>query len=188
MKKLQFILIFGIFAFVVFFGGNALVHSTSDDKFCTLCHEWMDPIVKSYHDDVHGGANKHGFKAKCVQCHLPHDSYIGYVFKKASNGVSEVTHMMFNDADKMDWQANRQNRQRYVYDSGCLSCHETILDINSTNANMNDMHAKYSEFKTNKTQNISCVSCHKSVGHKNLGKILYEIKNPPVGNWEDDKK
>ena len=39
-----------------------------------------------------------------------------------------------------------------------------------------------------KKDKLSCVSCHKTVGHKNLGKILYEIKNPPVGNWDDEPK
>lgn len=186
MKKLKLILMLAVFAFVVFFGGNSLIHATSDDKFCSSCHEWMDPMVKTYSQDKHGGTNKHGLKARCVDCHLPHDTYIGYVFQKSINGVREITHMIFNDAHKMDWEANRKNREKFVYDSGCLSCHENILDINSTNQNINDMHAKYSEFKN--TQNISCVSCHKTVGHKNLGKILYEIKNPPVGNWEDEDK
>ncbi len=188
MKKIfiKFCL-FCVFAFVIFFGGNALIHSTGDDKFCTLCHEWMDPMVQAYHRDKHGGANRKGVKVKCVDCHLPHDSYISYVFQKGLNGFNEVTHMMFNDADKMDWQVHRQNRTKFVYDSGCISCHERILDVNSTNANINDMHKIYADFKDKKDK-LSCVSCHKTVGHKNLGKILYEIKNPPVGNWDDEPK
>lgn len=174
-----------VFAFVVFFGGNALVHSTSDDKFCTLCHEWMDPMVATYQKSVHGGANKNGFKAKCVECHLPHDSYVGYIFKKAANGFNEVAHMAFNDAKDQDWQAHRQKREKFVYDSGCLSCHQAVLDINSTNQNITDMHALYAKFKDASQNKLSCVSCHKTVGHKELGKTLYEIKHPPIGNWDD---
>ncbi|WP_169753585.1 cytochrome c3 family protein [Campylobacter mucosalis] len=183
MKNLVKICLLLAFAFVVFFGGNALVHSTSDDKFCTICHEWMDPMVTTYHGSVHGGANKNGFKAKCVDCHLPHDSYIGYVFKKAANGVSEVAYMLTNDAKDYDWLNNRKNREKFVYDSGCLSCHERILDINSSNKNIDDMHALYVKFKDASVNKLSCVSCHKNVGHKNLGKTLYEIKHPPVGKW-----
>lgn len=175
------------FAFVVFFGDNALVNSTSNDKFCALCHKWMDPMVLSYSNSSHGGANKFGLKAKCVDCHLPHDSYIKYVFQKGINGVSEVTHMIFNDANDTNWQENRKNREKFVYDGGCISCHETILDVNSTDENINDMHKIYTS-RLDKTNKLSCVSCHKTIGHKNLGKILYEIKNPPVGNWEDNNK
>lgn len=186
MKKILIkICLLVIFVFVVFFGGSAIVNNTGDDKFCTLCHEWMDPMVKTYQNSTHGGANKNGVKVKCVDCHLPHDSYIAYVFKKGLNGIDEVTHMMFNDAKNMNWQENRKNRAKFVYDSGCVSCHEKILDINQTNQNINDMHKIYASFKAQNADKISCVSCHKNVGHKDLGKVLYEIKNPPVGEWED---
>lgn len=175
-----------VFAFVVFFGGNFVINSTSDDKFCVTCHKWMDPAVNSYKQSIHGGANKNGFKASCVSCHLPHDNYVKYVFVKGFNGISEVAHMIFNDASKKDWQNHRKNREKFVYDSGCMSCHQNILDINSTNQNINDMHTLYAN-SLNKKGNLHCVSCHKTVGHQNLGKILYEIKHPPVGNWGDKK-
>ena len=147
--------------------------------FCGQCHA-MKMEKATFMESSHR-------ERECVDCHLPHDSYISYVFQKGLNGFNEVTHMMFNDADKMDWQAHRQNRTKFVYDSGCISCHERILDVNSTNANINDMHKIYTDFKDKKDK-LSCVSCHKTVGHKNLGKILYEIKNPPVGNWDDEPK
>ena len=58
MRNLSIKIIFlAVFAFIIFFGGSALVNSTGDDKFCTLCHKWMDPMVTAYHNDVHGGAN-----------------------------------------------------------------------------------------------------------------------------------
>lgn len=98
---------------------------------------------------------KYDFKAKCVDCHLPHDSYIGYVFKKASNGISEVTHMMTHDAKNQPWIENRKNRAKFVYDSGCLSCHKTILDKNSSNANITDMHALYSKVKDDVKINLT---------------------------------
>ncbi|CUU88367.1 NapC/NirT family cytochrome c [Campylobacter hyointestinalis] len=104
------------------------------------------------------------------------------------NGISEATHMVFNDAKDMDWQGNRKNREKFVYDSCCISCHQTILDINSSNQNINDMHKLYAVSIQNKDKKLSCVSCHKTVGHKNLGKILYEIKHPPVGDWGDEIK
>ncbi|AQW81437.1 NapC/NirT cytochrome c family protein [Campylobacter pinnipediorum subsp. caledonicus] len=172
-----------VFAFVVFFGGNALVHSTQEDTFCVVCHEWMDPFVDTYAHSSHGGANKNGFKAKCVECHLPHDNHVKYIFQKALNGFNEVTHMAFNDAKDAKWQENRKNRSKFVFDTGCLSCHKTILDINSTNQNIKDMHNLYVKFKNDPKEKLDCVTCHKNVGHKELGKTLYELKHPPVGAW-----
>lgn len=185
-----FILII-IVAFVSFFGGNYLVTKTSDDKFCVSCHEWMDPMTNAYHNSNHGGNSSLGVKAKCAECHLPHDdSKIAYMFKKAANGISEVTYMLFHDAKSMDWEKNRQRRDEYVFDSGCLNCHTNIGKEPSKSQNVKQMHAKWLEFKDSKgSEKLSCVSCHKNVGHEGLGKILYERKNPPVGVWsESDKK
>lgn len=30
------------------------------------------------------------------------------------------------------------------------------------------------------------MSCHKNVGHEDLEKVLYDRKNPPIGNWNTD--
>ncbi|PSM51791.1 NapC/NirT cytochrome c family protein [Campylobacter blaseri] len=173
-----------VIAFVFFFGTNAVVHTTSKNEFCSVCHEWMKPMVQAYAKDVHGGANKFGVSAQCVDCHLPQDSYVKYVFQKAINGASEISHMVFNDAKDAKWQENRANREKFVYNSGCVKCHTNILELNSTNQNMLDMHKIYIEKNNLKKDSVSCVSCHKTVGHKNLGKVLFEIKNPPVGDWE----
>lgn len=185
MKKVLNVFWVLIIAFVFFFGANEVVHRTSKNEFCAVCHEWMDPMVSTYMNDTHGGINKYGLKADCVDCHLPQDSHFKYVFQKAINGFNEITHMINNDAKDAPWQENRKNRTKFVYNSGCISCHATILDMNSTNQNMNDMHALYVKNNNIKKDSMSCVSCHKTVGHRDLGKVLFEIKNPPVGNWDE---
>lgn len=178
MKKIVFIvLLLGL----GYFGGTWAVHSTSGDKFCVSCHAWMDESVKAYHSSPHGGAGKLGFKADCTSCHLPHDEFkVKYIFQKAINGVSEVAYMMTHDADKFDWQANRARRAEFVYDSGCLSCHASFSLAGGEGARQ--MHALYKQ-KIDSKDRLSCVSCHKIVGHESLGKILYEKKHPPVGKW-----
>ena len=47
---------------------DSIVHATSGEEFCGGCHT-MTPMVKSYREDVHGGAGDKGVKAKCTQCH-----------------------------------------------------------------------------------------------------------------------
>lgn len=187
MKKIVFIL---VVAFISFFGGNYIVHKTSDDKFCASCHEWMSPMVQAYHASPHGGASPLGIKASCATCHLPHDTFgIAYIAKKLSNGISEVSYMLLNDPAKYDWQKNRENRENYVYDSGCLTCHANIGNEIAKNENVRDMHDRWLRAKDlPKSERISCVSCHKNVGHEELGKILYERENPPVGQWNEEEK
>lgn len=187
MNKFTTIITILIIAAVAYFGGTFAMKATSDDKFCNLCHEWMNPMTKAYHESPHGGASTLGVKAKCVSCHLPHDSVIKYTFKKAMNGISEVTYMMLNDPKKMDWQENRKRVEEYVFDSGCLDCHTNILNTKGKNENVDKMHELY-KTRLNTSEKVSCVSCHKGVGHENLGKILYEIKHPPVGSWSDEEK
>jgi len=170
------------------FGGHAAIKATSDDKFCVSCHSWMDPMGESYSHDIHGGNNPHGIKTKCVSCHLPHDSLANYLFKKGVNGIVEVTSVIINDPKEMDWQAHREKRESYVFDSGCLSCHSNIEETQSQSQAASRMHTLYTKYKDADKDPLKCASCHKNVGHKKLSKILYDRTHEPVGEWEDDIK
>lgn len=188
-KLLLIILGFALFASILStFGGHAVIKATSDDKFCSSCHTWMDPMVEAYQTDTHGGANSKGLKATCVSCHLPHDSLVKYIFTKGVNGVVEVTSSLTKDAEKMDWQKHREHRESFVYDSGCMSCHADIETTKNQSKAAKGMHAKYSKYKNAEKDPLSCVSCHKNVGHNNLSKIIYDNTHEPIGEWEADKK
>lgn len=159
-----------LFSLVVYEG----LHRTSDDKFCVVCHE-MKPMVAAYHTDVHGGAGKSGIKASCVTCHLPHDNVIAYIATKARNGVVEGAIHFFGNPDAIDWQANREKRDHFVKDEGCISCHTNY----TTNTNISEkgrkMHAHYVSLQ-NTDQKIGCASCHVEVGHKGLRSMLNYYK------------
>lgn len=175
-------------AFVAFFGGTYVMHKTGDDKFCNTCHSWMDPMTQTYLSGSHGGNNPSGVKASCVSCHLPHDdSKLHYTFKKALNGITEISYMLVNSPEDMDWETNRKNREKYVFDSGCLSCHANITQANTKNEGAKFMHEQYLKSqKSNDKEKLTCVSCHKNIGHEDLEKVLYDRKNPPIGNWDTD--
>jgi napC/nirT cytochrome c family protein len=49
-------------------------------------------MVIAYQDDIHSGKGKTGIKAQCVDCHLPHDNIVKYVYQKAKNGVFNTSH------------------------------------------------------------------------------------------------
>ncbi|WP_065840473.1 cytochrome c3 family protein [Campylobacter fetus] len=192
MKKV--LIIIGItitLTLVVVFGGYKVVEVTGDYPFCGSCHAWDGAIAQTnLADSVHGASATHGVKVKCSDCHLPHDSLIGYLFTKAKNGVAEGFTTMLRDPDKKDWLGNRQyTRDNYTFDSSCLKCHANILktsDGNMTRA-INKMHDRYVELKST-AEAMKCTDCHKHVGHKELGAMLYEQKFHQPNSWEEWEK
>lgn len=150
------------------------LHRTSNDKFCIVCHE-MKPMVAAYHEDVHGGNGKVGIKVSCVACHLPNDNVIAYIATKARNGVVEGAIHFFGDPDKIDWQANRANRQHFVRDEACAGCHTNYKTNEAISEKGRKMHEHYASLKDTDKE-ISCASCHVEVGHKGLRSMLNYYK------------
>ncbi|MBS9782201.1 MAG: NapC/NirT family cytochrome c [Arcobacter sp.] len=159
-------------SYTTYFG----LKETSGEKFCVICHE-MDPMVMAYKEDVHGGKGKLGANARCVDCHLPHDNLVKYIYTKARNGVEEVAIHFFGDLDEIDWLANLKRRDEYVFDNGCMHCHSNILDttLASSSKQAQKMHKHYQKLKGT-SKEIKCASCHFDAGHKNMRSFLNYYK------------
>jgi cytochrome c-type protein NapC len=151
------------------------IHMTADDEFCSSCHSHA-PIGSSYREDLHGGNNPTGWRATCSQCHIPHDNSLHYLWVKGIHGVVDPTMELLKDPLDIDWHAHRELRERYVYDSACLSCHKTLATTSLNNHKAFLPHRDYFADPSAR----KCVSCHKHVGHKDLGNHLkamgWEIK------------
>lgn len=144
--------------------GAEVVKATGGEEFCGSCHE-MKPMVEAYRNDLHGGKNPVGFKAECSTCHLPHDNTVSYLLKKASSGINDVYKVMLTDTSKIDWLGKRKERETFVYDSGCLSCHQELLaKTEAANPKSLQMHAHYKEMQQ-QGKMLQCVSCHVTIGH-----------------------
>ena len=168
--KIFIIISIGIFAGMLISLYTAhMVEETSDEEFCGSCHS-MQPMVKAYREDIHGGNNRVGFKAKCTDCHLPHDGILNYMTQKTLTGINDIWVETFEDTDKIDWQAKRLHRRKFVYDSGCLKCHKNLKKATESNPKAFIAHKSY--FMKKKELNLSCVSCHENIGHKNLSSHL----------------
>lgn len=171
MKTLKWLSVslVGILLLSVFVSGSWIVtdtalQATSGDEFCSLCHT-MKPFAEAYSEDIHGGKNPKGLSAACADCHLPHDSRSGYLFAKAKTGIYDVWREMLALFEEPDWIGNLANRERYVYDSGCLRCHSRLQQAeNPASPTATFGHGLY--FKSNGA--MHCVSCHTHVGHKDL--------------------
>lgn len=78
----------------------------------------------------------------------------------------------------IDWHGNRENRARFVYDSGCLSCHKYLDQRTQANSKAFRPHRDY--FASN--DQLRCVGCHENVGHKRLGYHLEKM------GWKNSKE
>ena len=170
-KPIWFILLLlvigGLLGLVVSFGIGVAVHHTSSDKFCVKCHT-MEPLVESYKADVHGGNNPEGVKAKCVECHLPHDTLLNYMYTKTATSLHDIRVQFFTDLESIDWEAKRKHASDYTYDSGCMNCHTNLREVTMSDPKAFIAHKEYYEKRTDKT----CVECHNNVGHHVLGDYL----------------
>jgi len=158
---------FGVAGLLVALGMAEGIHATSGAEFCVGCHV-MEPMVASYEEDVHGGKNVQGIRAECADCHLPHESVLGYVVAKGITGMKDVWGNIVLDPTKIDWQERREHREHFTYDSGCMKCHSALEEASMNNKQAFLPHRDYFSGTTNET----CVSCHENVGHKNLGLYL----------------
>ena len=143
------------------------VEISSRANFCGTCHA-MEPMVNSYHDSIHGGNNPRGITAACTDCHVSHENVFTHFVGKAQSGTHDVWVTLTKDEADLDWQAKRADHNEYVYDSGCLTCHQKLEEATADK----EFHDTYFEGKTGS----QCVDCHAEVGHDNLNKYILETK------------
>ena len=143
------------------------IEVSSRPTFCIACHS-MEPMVKSYRDNTHGGNNPRGIAAACTDCHVSHKNLFAHFVGKAKSGTHDIWVTATTDEMALDWQAKRAERNEYVYDSGCLTCHQELERITGKQ----EQHKKYFAGVTDS----QCVDCHAEIGHSNLNKYLLENK------------
>lgn len=160
MKKIFFGILIGILC--VYLGYEA-VEKTGNSSFCISCHV-MKPMQQAYLNDAHSGKNSLGIKAECTDCHLPHDNMFNYLFTKAVDGGRDLIYTAIGKDEKVNWIKNLDRKNKFVYDSGCLKCHQNVLSFKSSNTKQNDMHNRYLN-QNNLDNKLNCISCHTHVGH-----------------------
>ncbi len=121
----------------------------------------MKPMTQSHYASAHGGNNKFGVSAQCVDCHLPHDTLANYIFTKAKFGLNDVYAEVFTNTSEINWTKKREHADSFVFNSGCLSCH-TKLEHSS----MEKLDPEIVKKADDGTLKTSCISCHPHVGHK----------------------
>jgi cytochrome c-type protein NapC len=158
------LLVLVVFSWMVLETG---IEISSHADFCNVCHS-MEPMVASYKASIHGGNNPRGIMAACTDCHVSHKNVFAHFAGKAQSGTHDVWITMTTDESNLDWQVKRLDREEYMYDSGCLTCHRNLEAATQDK--------KYHDNYFDGVTSTQCVTCHEEVGHSNLNKYLLETK------------
>lgn len=119
---------------------GGLGYLSSDPAACANCH-----IMQDYYNTWQKASHHH--VAKCVDCHLPHDT-IGKYISKADNGFF---HSMANTLQNFHEPIQIKPRNRRITQNNCVACHQDTI------------HAM---FPANPGGEVaSCIHCHADVGH-----------------------
>ena len=143
------------------------IAASSGSEFCVSCHT-MEPMYAAYLEDVHGGSSAHGAQVLCVDCHLDHTNSVTYLFTKAQTGMHDIWVQYTQDTSAIDWEAKREHRESFTYESGCLHCHTMLEEATEASHDAFIAHRPYFLGEIDDT----CVSCHPNVGHKDLSDHL----------------
>ncbi len=127
----------GLYTFVYAKGYSYL---SDDPAACANCHimeEQYSGWLKSSHHSV----------ATCNDCHTPHE-FVGKYYTKATNGF---WHSFYFTTGGFHEPIRITERNASVTEEACRTCHSTITEAIDT-----PFHSG---------EEISCVRCHRSVGH-----------------------
>lgn len=150
-STLQGVMLGVAFGAAIGIGGFTFIYAkgysylTNDPGACANCHVMQEQYggwVKSSHRAV----------AACNDCHTPHN-FFGKYYTKASNGF---WHSYYFTTNTFHEPIQIGERNRRVTEQACRSCHQEITSAI-------DAHAGGGEAGDEAA--LSCVRCHRNVGH-----------------------
>ena len=164
--------IFGIgFALIAFITINAVMKPFSKSSYCgTACHE-MNTAYQTWEISAHG-ANKYGFRAECIDCHLPSkDKYFTHLIAKSYEGAKDMYMHYFGG--EYNGEHVRQNILEKISDDRCTGCHKDLLAKPSNSA---ARLAQQSIANSDPDTVKRCVTCHENLHERDSKLFLPDIK------------
>ena len=166
--SLGFLTVGGFIAGILFWGGfNTALEVTNTETFCTGCHEMRDNVYQDLRNTIHF-TNRSGVRAKCSDCHVPHDWT--YKIARKMQASKEVWGKIFgsiatrekfvakrHELAEREWVRLRANDSRE-----CRNCHEfEYMDFTRQSKRAADAHSSSLE-RGEKT----CIDCHAGIAHR----------------------
>lgn len=136
---------------------------SNDPGVCANCHvmqEHLDAWTKS----------SHGKFATCNDCHAPHDM-VGKYYCKARNGLFHS--LAFTTGNFPD-RILMHDYNTSVVEQNCRDCHQQLVDqiatgLTTASADTTSSNQSTSVHAGLTADGVSCLHCHKSVGHDTGG-------------------
>jgi cytochrome c-type protein NapC len=166
--SLGFLTIFAFTAGILFWGGfNTALELTNTERFCIGCHEMRDNVYAELQGTIHF-TNRSGVRAKCSDCHVPHDWTDKMARKmQASKEVWGKIFGTINTPEKFAEQRLKLARHEWermkANDSlECRNCHEfEYMDFTRQSKRAADAHSTYLA-----NGEKTCIDCHKGIAHR----------------------
>ncbi len=165
--SLGFLTLGGFLCGILFWGGfNTALEMTNTQEFCTGCHEMRDNVYADLQATVHF-TNASGVRAKCSDCHVPHE-WTNKIARKIA-ASKEVYGWLFGTIDTREEfeehrlaMAQREWARFEANDSlECRNCHsEEAMDFSQQSPRAVDAHERLLG-----TGEATCIDCHKGIAH-----------------------
>jgi cytochrome c-type protein NapC len=166
--SLGFLTIGGFIGGVLFWGGfNTVLEFTNTERFCTTCHEMRDNVFRELQPTIHF-TNRSGVRAKCSDCHVPHD-WTEKIARKMQ-ASKEVWGWIFGTIDtreefldkrlvlaQREWTRLRENDSLE-----CRNCH----DYDSMDFTRQSLRAARDHSTALDSGDKTCIDCHKGIAHR----------------------
>ena len=159
--------IFFIAIGILFWGAfNWSLELTNSEEFCISCHEMQDNVYMEYRNSTHF-SNPTGVRATCPDCHVPRE-WIHKVKRKIQASNELLHHFLGSIENREKFLSKRHELAKHVWQTmqetdsrECRNCHsEKAMKLSG----QRDVAAE--QHKLGKSQNKTCIDCHKGIAHK----------------------
>ncbi len=166
--SLGFLTIGGFLGGVLFWGGfNTAMELTNTEQFCTGCHEMRDNVYQELKGTIHF-TNRSGVRAKCSNCHVPHD-WTDKIARKMQ-ASKEVWGKIFGTIDtrekfvatRLELAQHEWARLKANNSLECRNCHEFDY-MDSARQSKRAVNAHSTSLASGEK---TCIDCHKGIAHK----------------------
>ncbi|MDF0602443.1 NapC/NirT family cytochrome c [Psychromarinibacter sp. C21-152] len=165
--SLGFLTLGGFICGILFWGGfNTALEATNTEAFCTGCHEMRVNVYADLQQTVHF-TNASGVRAKCSDCHVPHEWTDKIARKMAAS--KEVYGWLFGTIDTPEkFEAHRlemAQREWARFEANdsleCRNCHSfPAMDFSQQSPRAADAHQRGLG-----EGDDTCIDCHKGIAH-----------------------
>jgi cytochrome c-type protein NapC len=166
--SLGFLVVGGFIAGIVFWGAfNTALEFANTETFCTGCHEMRDNVYAELKSTIHY-TNRSGVRAKCSDCHVPHD-WTEKIARKMQ-ASKEVWGKLLGTIDtrekfvdkRLELAQHEWARFKANDSLECRNCHDyEYMDLTRQSIRAQHQHAAGLG-----KRDMTCIDCHKGIAHR----------------------